>query len=138
VGLWHKGVCRYIKGVRRVAEQGKRSQAARHLELLLKLAASAIFVLFLGALVLLLSASFSQMRQAAQPTQWHPPFSREEAIEKATTDVKRSRPEYMPLETRIDSVEAELITLGEADDRRGGGYGPGRERNNPASRRSAS
>ncbi len=54
-----------------------------------------------------------------------PAFSKDQAIQRATNDAKQSMPEYAPLETRIDNVTAELITLAEADKRFGGQTGPG-------------
>lgn len=59
-----------------------------------------------------------------------PGFSREDAIKRATESAAQSAPEVSILEVRIDSVAAELITLGEADRRMGGergtaGCGPG-------------
>lgn len=52
-------------------------------------------------------------------------FTREQAIATAREDALRSAPEVGITEARIDSVEAELITLKEADRRFGGTRGPG-------------
>ncbi len=65
-----------------------------------------------------------------------PGFSREDAIKRATESAAQSAPEVSILEVRIDSVAAELITLGEADRRMGGergtaGCGPGQSQDTP-------
>ncbi len=61
----------------------------------------------------------------AAPTATPLPFSKEQAISRATQEAKQSVPEVGIQQARIDSVTAELITLGEADSRLGGGRGPG-------------
>jgi hypothetical protein len=64
-----------------------------------------------------------------------PAFPRDEAIRKATADASSPAPESSPVVIRIDSVTAELITLGESDQRRRiqspNGYVPGRDQNTP-------
>ncbi len=53
------------------------------------------------------------------------PFSQQQAIARASEEAKQSVPEVGIQQARIDSVTAELITLGEADQRTGGTRGPG-------------
>ncbi|MCL4489268.1 MAG: hypothetical protein M1570_14225 [Chloroflexi bacterium] len=53
------------------------------------------------------------------------PFSQEQAIARARQEAKLSVPEVGIQQARIDSVTADLITLGEADRRAGGTRGPG-------------
>lgn len=52
-------------------------------------------------------------------------FSKEQAIARAERDAAQSAPGMDIQQTRVDSVSTELITLGEADTRMGGGRGPG-------------
>ncbi len=59
-----------------------------------------------------------------------PRFTREQAIAKATRDAKQTRPSLGIIEVRVDEVDAELVTFGEAHRRLGstpgpGAYGPG-------------
>jgi len=73
---------------------------------------------------------------AGVPATVTPQFTREQVIEKARQDAQRSRPEVGMIEARVDSVEAELITLGEAQARLGdtsgpGGYRPGTNQESP-------
>ncbi len=53
------------------------------------------------------------------------PFSKEQAVARANQEAKQSAPEVGIRQARIDSVAAESITLGEADQRMGGQRGPG-------------
>lgn len=70
------------------------------------------------------------------PTATPLPFSKEQAIARATQDAKESVPEVGIQQARVDSSAAELITLAEADTRMGGqrgpgGYGPGQTPTSP-------
>lgn len=47
-------------------------------------------------------------------------FDREKAIERGRADAAQSAPEFGIIESRIDSLDAELITRGEAEERFGG------------------
>ena len=64
-----------------------------------------------------------------------PSFPRDEAIRKATAEASSPAPEISPVVVRIDGVTAELITLGESDQRRRiqspNGYVRGQDQNTP-------
>lgn len=86
-----------------------------------KMNATCIRTMLLGIAV---ASALVALAGCSAPTATPPAFSKEQAIARAAQDAKQSAPEVGIRHARLDSFAAELMTLTEADRRRGMTRGP--------------